>query len=57
MTPTNRKSSPWWQTLVVSVANLALTILANHFLGAAAAGVVMATGTAAAHVATSPLDQ
>ena len=50
-------SAPWWQTLIVTAVNLGLGILAFHFGGSVAGAAMMSTGTAAAHVMTSPLDQ
>lgn len=56
-TPPEPKPTAWWQTLLASLGNLALAILANHYLGPAAAAGSIAVGTAAAHLAHSPLQR
>lgn len=44
----------WWQTMLISVANVGVSILLNHYLGPAAGGASAAAGTAIAHRMQSP---
>jgi hypothetical protein len=58
MTPApapNTQSIPWWQTILITIANLAVTALVNRYLGPGPAAGTMAAGTAIAHVLPSPL--
>jgi len=54
MTPTPVASTPWWQTIVVTLVNIAAGALVNHYLGPAAGAGTMGAGTAVAHVMQSP---
>lgn len=49
--------APWWQTILASLANIAVAALMNHYVGPAAGVASAAAGTAAAHLARSPLDK
>ncbi len=55
MTPTTSATSSFWGTLVAALLNTALAAVLNHYLGLAAAAGGVAAGTAAAHLAQSPL--
>lgn len=57
MSPSNDKPTPWWQTLLISIANVALAAVVNRYLGPAAAAGSVAAGTGIAHAMTSPRDK
>ena len=50
-------AAPWWQTLLATVINLGIGLVAQHYLGNTAAGATMAAGTAVAHALPSPSQQ
>jgi hypothetical protein len=56
-TPTNNAPLPWWQTLLITVANVAVGALINHYLGPGPAVGGMAAGTAIAHALPSPFQR
>lgn len=47
-------NSPWWKTLLVSLANLAVGAVVQHYLGDGVAAGTLAVGTAVAHALPSP---
>lgn len=65
MTPTPAPEAPkqpeWWQTVVgtvaVAAANIVIAALAQRYINPTAAAVTVAAGTAAAHLARSPLQR
>ncbi len=56
MTPSNEQkpATEWWQTLLISVANVAVSALIGHYLGPVAGGGAVVAGTAIAHRLPSP---
>ncbi len=55
MTPTNDKPpAQWWQSLLISLANIAVGALVQHYLGPTAGAASVTAGTVIAHQLPSP---